>query len=742
MKALNKLSVILLTGVASISATLAQPWQQDYNYQGGEVVENQDARYECKPFPYNGWCGLSAYEPGVGFAWTDAWTLVGSTVTATPVVTPTPTSLCGGVNVPDTRYDTKTIAADMFAPYLELPVQEFFGTGSNPSAGVSVTYPDGSSEVIASGTGTMRLTTDMNGAKFTYSYIYPGTQCPVTEAVVTLAITQLPTMPSMPEFILGSTDPETGDVYAYQGQCWEAKNNPGAWETPREGWFWTQVSCSTTPVVSCPPLAVPTPLDTYRNETLTSGAVKRIKVTELLGNVDLASVKVQGDAFLDGDEVVLNSTNGTVTVTQRFKFDACRGGEYSDSYSVQRVFINVSVEPVITTTPTCLPIPIAAPIEEYIKITDPVAPGYSVNDFIYNQGRDISTIRVETYGDTTVSRVGETYYVDGVGAADIYISKYIGHPEKGCPGYTVTDRLTVEVQPAQTAKTPVIAYQPSWAFNLNAIQWDKLTHINYSFALPDADGSLKIEAPQNLQALSDAAVGKDTEIWLAIGGWTIGDGGGNDADWSTITQNPQLLERFKGEIQTAIDTYNLDGIDIDWEWPNNNTEKALYLQLMQELDAMLEPQGKGLSTAVISRGFNGQYVDARVFELVDYFNLMAYDDNWPWSGDNKHSDMGVAQASLDYWINQRGAPADKVILGVPFYCRGNNQAISYEQLLANGADPDADAHQGCYYNGRVTMKQKAELAKQRAAGVMFWELSQDVEDDRSLLTVIDSVLNP
>lgn len=202
-----------------------------------------------------------------------------------------------------------------------------------------------------------------------------------------------------------------------------------------------------------------------------------------------------------------------------------------------------------------------------------------------------------------------------------------------------------------------------------------------------------------------------------------------------------MLERFKGEIQTAIDTYNLDGIDIDWEWPNNGTEKALYLQLMQELDVMLEAQGKGLSTAVVSRGSNGQYVDAQVFELVDYFNLMAYDDNWPWSGDNKHSDMGVANASISYWVDQRGVPANKAVLGVPFYCRGNDQSISYEQLLAAGADPKSDAFQGCYFNGTETMKAKAQLAVDRTGGIMFWELSQDVEDERSLLTTIHNVVS-
>jgi hypothetical protein len=47
------------------------------SYEGGARVRNAVSLYECKPFPYSGWCGMPAYAPGAGFAWTDAWTLIG-----------------------------------------------------------------------------------------------------------------------------------------------------------------------------------------------------------------------------------------------------------------------------------------------------------------------------------------------------------------------------------------------------------------------------------------------------------------------------------------------------------------------------------------------------------------------------------------------------------------------------------------------------------------------------------------
>ncbi|AIP34199.1 carbohydrate binding domain protein [Paraburkholderia xenovorans LB400] len=44
-------------------------------YKAGELVLNYGQLYQCKPFPYAGWCSQAppAYEPGKGWAWTDAW---------------------------------------------------------------------------------------------------------------------------------------------------------------------------------------------------------------------------------------------------------------------------------------------------------------------------------------------------------------------------------------------------------------------------------------------------------------------------------------------------------------------------------------------------------------------------------------------------------------------------------------------------------------------------------------------
>lgn len=46
------------------------------SYQAGDRVSSAGGNFECKPWPYSGWCGgsTSHYAPGTGSAWSDAWT--------------------------------------------------------------------------------------------------------------------------------------------------------------------------------------------------------------------------------------------------------------------------------------------------------------------------------------------------------------------------------------------------------------------------------------------------------------------------------------------------------------------------------------------------------------------------------------------------------------------------------------------------------------------------------------------
>lgn len=51
------------------------PYQAGHSYQAGDIVVGNDSNlYECKPWPYTGWCASASYAPGDSLYWQDAWT--------------------------------------------------------------------------------------------------------------------------------------------------------------------------------------------------------------------------------------------------------------------------------------------------------------------------------------------------------------------------------------------------------------------------------------------------------------------------------------------------------------------------------------------------------------------------------------------------------------------------------------------------------------------------------------------
>ncbi|RJG47883.1 glycosyl hydrolase family 18 protein [Motilimonas pumila] len=118
----------------------------------------------------------------------------------------------------------------------------------------------------------------------------PPTDVPPTDVPPTdVPPTEPPT--NATPWVAGSTKVANGDVVSFNGACFEAKNNPGVWESPVAGgnWFWTEVPCDG---------AVITPTDT---PVVTDEPVIPTDEPTLPGsNWDAAAV------YNGGDEVVVN----------------------------------------------------------------------------------------------------------------------------------------------------------------------------------------------------------------------------------------------------------------------------------------------------------------------------------------------------------------------------------------------------------------------------------------------------
>ncbi|HXA00925.1 MAG TPA: Ig-like domain-containing protein [Cytophagaceae bacterium] len=281
------------------------------------------------------------------------------------------------------------------------------------------------------------------------------------------------------------------------------------------------------------------------------------------------------------------------------------------------------------------------------------------------------------------------------------------------------------------AQFKVVGYHPSWAGSAGAIQYSKLTHINYAFALPMSDGNLKpIDNPAMLQQIVSNAHAAGKKVFIAIGGWSDG-GTPLNPTFEALASTAAGRTNFVNGAMSLVNTYNLDGVDVDWEYPTTSTSNN-YAALMLQLSNTLHGAGKQLSTAVAADNYSGQGIPASVFGYVDHINVMAYDN----TSEPNHSSYNFAQSAITYWVSTRGCPKSKVILGVPFYARPSWNGFSV--LIANGANPNLDQFGTDYYNGIPTMQSKTQLAWGSAGGIMIWELSQDATGVNSLLSAIDT----
>lgn len=284
-------------------------------------------------------------------------------------------------------------------------------------------------------------------------------------------------------------------------------------------------------------------------------------------------------------------------------------------------------------------------------------------------------------------------------------------------------------QAIAAADFKVIGYVPSWAGEVNQIQFSKLTHINYAFILPTSSGGFQaLENPSKLQAVVSAAHANNVKVLVSVGGWN----NGNDSAFESFAASSAGRTNFTNNVISLVNQYGLDGIDIDWEYPDNGSSANNYSLLMQQLSTAMHNMGKLLTAAVVS--YNGASIQNNVFGYVDFLNIMAYDE----SGAN-HSTYDLAVQSLNYWKG-RGLPAAKANLGVPFYGRSATEYVDYKTILSRGGSANSDSFSGIGYNGIPTIKNKTNLAFDQGGGIMIWELSQDASGGNSLLSAINQVV--
>lgn len=95
------------------------------------------------------------------------------------------------------------------------------------------------------------------------------------------------------------------------------------------------------------------------------------------------------------------------------------------------------------------------------------------------------------------------------------------------------------------------------------IPYERLTHINYAFLIPNEDGSFApLTNGWKLKTIVAQAHEAGVKVLISVGGW------GWDEQFETLAAAAATRTTFVQNLTAFVNEYNLDGADIDWEYPD------------------------------------------------------------------------------------------------------------------------------------------------------------------------------
>ncbi len=321
-----------------------------------------------------------------------------------------------------------------------------------------------------------------------------------------------------------------------------------------------------------------------------------------------------------------------------------------------------------------------------------------------------------------------------------------------------------------------------------------LTHINYAFGIIGPDGRAMLDnEPVDRDAFDRIRNLKShhshLKVLISMGGWA-GSKGFSDAAATPEGREALVASTIALYLDGWPDVF--DGIDIDWEYPvhgglpdngyrpeDRRNCTLLFAEYRRQLDERGQRDGRHyLLTAAVPAGRSlpcSTFELREIAQVLDFVNVMTYDLYGSLqtgltahnaalrpSGSDPRDDEDRLYANVAGTVETfraEGVPADRLVVGMPFYGRGftgvppENHGLyqPFEEMFAKryyeiaagdvGTDQchrDDDAGVPWFYDpGSRTMLtyddpasiglKAAYIAEQGLGGAMFWELSGDGE---------------
>ena len=304
---------------------------------------------------------------------------------------------------------------------------------------------------------------------------------------------------------------------------------------------------------------------------------------------------------------------------------------------------------------------------------------------------------------------------------------------------------TEEPNPAPAPEGPVIVgYATYWDSTLP--DPSLLTHINYAFAHIKGDfESLDIKNEARLAQI--AGLKKQhpqLKVMLSVGGW----GAGNFSEMAADASHRKI---FCNNCKAAVLKYNLDGIDIDWEYPTSGSAGISHSSAdTQNFTLMLKDLRKSLGDdklITMASADNAEYIDfPSAIAYLNFVNIMSYDMGKPPYHNAGLFKSSMTRNSCDESVAMHlkaGVPYGKMVLGIPFFGRGDGKTIKEDEIDYKDIDPsgytvrwdkiaqvpyltDNSGNMVLTYDDEMSVALKADYAKKNGLlGVMYWSIEED-----------------
>ena len=324
--------------------------------------------------------------------------------------------------------------------------------------------------------------------------------------------------------------------------------------------------------------------------------------------------------------------------------------------------------------------------------------------------------------------------------------------------------VTPAVKAQPRAEKPVVAYVCSWTPEMPDGRY--VTQINYAFGnVNETFDGVVVQHPERLRQVCAVRQSPDAhpglKVLLSIGGWTAGG-------FSEMASDSLRRQRFAADCRRVVDEFDLDGIDMDWEYPTSSEagissspdDTRNYTLLMRDIRAAIGP-GKMLTQATICTAL---YIDfAAVDPYVDFTNIMAYDmGRPPYHNTPLYSSPLVKNVTADSAVRAHlaaGIPPEKMLLGLAFYGHGVKghpstedltkvcewQGYTYhwdEEAMVPYMTDDRDGSFAYGYEDLRSLTIKCQyIIEKGLCGAMYWSYDGDNASGDLRRTVYE-VLNP